>query len=76
VGGGERAIAEADVVALEDGKLYALSRYSGLSVVDVSVQDRLDLLGKHKIVATPFEIYVRGGIVFALYNGYADYTYD
>jgi hypothetical protein len=75
-GGGERAIAEADVVALEDGKLYALSRYSGLSVVDVSVQDQLRLLGKHKIVATPFEMYVRGGIVFALYNGYADYTYD
>ena len=75
-GGGERAIAEADVVALEDGKLYALSRYSGLSVVDVSVQDRLRLIGKHKIVATPFEMYVRGGIVFALYNGYADYSYD
>jgi hypothetical protein len=75
-GGGERAIAEADVVAIEDGKLYALSRYSGLSVVDVSVQDQLRLMGKHKIVATPFEMYVRGGIVFALYNGYADYTYD
>src|SRR5687768_3763917 len=41
-GGGERAIAEADVVALEGGKLYALSRYSGLSVIDVSVQDRLE----------------------------------
>ncbi|HEX6277893.1 MAG TPA: beta-propeller domain-containing protein [Polyangiaceae bacterium] len=71
-----RAIEEADVVKLEDGKLYALSQYGGLSVIDVSVRDRLTMLGGHKIVARPFEMYVREGIVIALYNGFADYAYD
>jgi hypothetical protein len=75
-GDGGRAIEEADVIAVEGGKLYALSRYGGLTVVDVSVPDRLEILGDHKIVATPFEMYVRDGLVFALYNGYADYDYD
>ena len=71
-----RAIEEADIVKIEEGRLYALSQYGGLSVIDVSVRDRLTMLGNHKIVATPFEMYVREGIVIALYNGYGDYSYD
>jgi len=74
--GAARAIEEADVIKLQDGRLYALSRYGGLSVVDVSQRDRLRLLGRHKIVATPFEMYVREGIVFALYNDFGRYTFD
>jgi hypothetical protein len=71
-----RAIEEADVIKIEDGRLYALSRYGGLTVIDVSVRDRLTVLGGHKIVATPFEMYVREGVVIALYNGFGDYGYD
>src|SRR5262245_53091846 len=40
-GDGSRAIEEADIVKIEEGKLYALSRYGGLSVIDVSVRDQL-----------------------------------
>jgi hypothetical protein len=71
-----RAIEEADIIKIEDGKLYALSQYGGLSIIDVSVRDRLTMLGGHKIVAMPFEMYVREGVVIALYNGFADYSYD
>lgn len=71
-----RAIEEADIINITDGRLYALSRYGGLSVIDVSVRDQLKLLGRHKVVATPFEMYVRDGIVFALYNGFSEYSYD
>jgi uncharacterized secreted protein with C-terminal beta-propeller domain len=71
-----RAIEEADIIKVEGGLLYALSQYGGLSVIDVSQRDALTMLGRHKIQATPFEMYVREGIVFALYNGYSDYAYD
>ena len=71
-----RAIEEADIIKIEGGLLYALSQYGGLSVIDVSQRDVLTMLGRHKIQATPFEMYVREGIVFALYNGYSDYAYD
>jgi hypothetical protein len=74
--GAARTIEEADVIKIVDGKLYALSRYGGLTVIDVSVPDQLTVLGDHKIMAEPFEMYVRNGLVFALYNGYADYDYD
>ncbi len=71
-----RTIEEADIVKIEDDRLYALSRYGGLSVIDIGTRDRLEPLGTHKIVATPFEMYVHSGVVTALYNGYADYAYD
>jgi hypothetical protein len=73
---GSRAIEEADIIKVEGGKLYALSQYGGLHVVDVSQRDKLPLLGRHKIVAMPFEMYVRGGIVYALYQGYGKYVHD
>lgn len=71
-----RTIEEADVIKLDGDKLYALSRYGGLSVIDVSEPDELRILGDHKITATPFEMYVRDDLVLALYNGYSDYDYD
>src|SRR5689334_15650080 len=35
----ERAIAEADIIQIKDNKLYALSQYAGLSIIDISVKD-------------------------------------
>src|SRR5690606_32837682 len=70
-----RAIEEADIIKLSDDRLYALSTYGGLSVVDVSNPDALKLLGRHRTTATPFEMYVRGDTVFVLYNGYGEYEY-
>lgn len=75
-GGGdaERAIEEADIIQLQDDRLYALSRYGGLSVIDVAQRDRLDLLGRFKTDAQPFEMYLRGSVVFGLFNEYTSYV--
>lgn len=70
----ERAIAEADIIQIEGDTLYALSQYGGLSTIDIGTRDSLTLLGRHKIQATPFEMYAREGIVFALYQGYGEYV--
>jgi hypothetical protein len=73
-GDASRAIAEADIVQIEGDTLYALSQYGGLSAIDIGTQDQLTMLGRKKIVATPFEMYVQQGIVFALYQGYGEYV--
>lgn len=72
----ERAIEEADIVKLDGNRLYALSQYGGLSVIDVSNPDALRLLGRHKVMASPFEMYVENGVAFVLYNGYGEYQFD
>jgi hypothetical protein len=72
----ERAIQEADIIEIEGDRLYALSYYGGLSVVDVSEPDDLQLLGRHKLLASPFEMYVEEGNAFVLYNGFGEYEFD
>lgn len=74
--GGEaaRSIEEADIIKLEGTRLYTLSRFGGLSVIDVSVRDQMRLLGRKRVQAEPFEMYVRDQVVFALYNGYGEYV--
>lgn len=71
-----RAIEEADVIKRSGDRLYALSSYGGLSVIDVSNPDALELLGRYRSTATPFEMYVRDEVVFVLYNGYGQYEHD
>lgn len=75
VGSGDaaRAIEEADIIKLEGQRLYALSRYGGLNVIDVGQRDAMRLLGRKKVQAEPFEMYVRDSMVFALYNGFGEY---
>lgn len=72
--GATRAIEEADIIKLEGTRLYALSQYGGLSVIDVSTRDQMRLLGRKRVQAQPFEMYVRDQVVFALYNGYGEYV--
>ncbi|MGK3990259.1 beta-propeller domain-containing protein [Sorangium sp. So ce136] len=85
-GGGEaeRAITEADIIQVKDGKLYALSQYSGLSIIDISQRDRLRLVGRHEASGIPFEMYLRDGVVYAMFSAWeisiiddatGDYTY-
>lgn len=71
-----RAIAEADIIKLDGSKLYALSRYSGLSIIDIKNPSKLALLGNYKASGTPFEMYVEGERVYVMYNGYGSYLYD
>ncbi|MBI3206881.1 MAG: beta-propeller domain-containing protein [Myxococcales bacterium] len=70
-GGAEQAIEEADVIQLQGPRLYALSRYGGLSVVDVSAKDQLKLLGRFELSGEPFEMYIKDGVAFAMYSDFA-----
>ncbi|WP_437808938.1 beta-propeller domain-containing protein [Sorangium sp. So ce1078] len=72
----ERAITEADIIQVKDGKLYALSQYGGLSIIDISRRDRLSLLGRYRAGGMPFEMYLRDGIVYAMFSSWAQYLYD
>jgi hypothetical protein len=74
--GAARAISEADVLQLEGDRLYALSRYNGLTIVDVSDPARLAVEGVYRAAAEPFEMYVEDGIVFAMFNGWYSYECD
>lgn len=69
--GAERAIAEADIVQVDEqkGRLYAMSRSGTLAIVDVATPGRLALLGKARIVGQPFEMYRRGDTLLAMTNG-------
>lgn len=69
----ERAISEADILQLSGDRLYALSRYSGLSVIDVSNPAALRLAGVYRTAAEPFEMYVENGVVHAMFNGWYSY---
>ncbi len=75
-GAAQRAISEADVLQLDGDRLYALSRYSGLSIVDVSNPAALKLEGVYRSAAEPFEMYVQDGMVFAMFNGWYAYHCD
>lgn len=68
-GGAERAIAEADIIQIDGGRLYAMSKSGTMSVVDVSVPGRLALLGQTRLPGQPFEMYRRGDTLLAMSNG-------
>jgi len=70
----ERLIAEADIVQVHDGRLYALSEYSGLSIIDVSVRDQLTVVGRRQLPGVPFEMYLRNGIVYAMFSSWGRYV--
>jgi uncharacterized secreted protein with C-terminal beta-propeller domain len=71
-----RAIAEADVIQVQGDTLYALSTYNGLSLIDISSPDDMKMLGLYRTLATPFEMYLEGNTVIAMFNDYSRYTYD
>jgi hypothetical protein len=75
-GGGEVDISEADIVQLEGDRLYALSSYSGLTVVDMQNPDDLRALGTWETDAEPFEMYVEAGQAFVMFNDYGFWEYD
>jgi hypothetical protein len=71
-----RAISEADILQLSGDRLYALSRYNGLTVIDVSNPAQLRLEGTYSAAAEPFEMYVEDGLVYAMFNGWYSYVCD
>jgi hypothetical protein len=68
-GDARRVIAEADIIQLDGGRLYALSKSGTVSVVDVSAPGVLTLLGQTMVAGQPFEMYRRGGALVVMSNG-------
>jgi len=75
-GGAERAIEEADIIKVEGDLLYALSRYKGLVIIDVSDPTDLRIVGRYQAEGVPFEMYVRDGMVYALYSSFWSFEQD
>jgi hypothetical protein len=65
----QRAIAEADIIQLVGGRLYAMSKSGTVSIVDVSQPGTLTLLGQTTLPGQPFEMYLRGSSLVTLSNG-------
>ncbi|WP_438033930.1 beta-propeller domain-containing protein [Sorangium sp. So ce204] len=66
----ERAIRDADIVQEKDGRLYAMSRHSGLSVIDVSGHDGPRVLGTRRMYGSPAAMYLRDGLLYALFSSW------
>ena len=65
----QRAISEADIIQIDGGILYAMSKSGTVSLVDVSTEGRLALLGQTTLPGQPFEMYRRGTVLLAMSNG-------
>jgi len=72
----EREIAEADIVQVVGDRVYALSRYSGLAVIDAKDPANLKILGRYESEAEPFEMYVDGDQVFVMFTDFGTWQYD
>jgi uncharacterized protein (TIGR03382 family) len=70
----ERAIQEADIIQLADGKLYAMSKSGSVSIVDVSTPGKLTLLGQTSLPGEPFEMYRLGDTLLTMSNSAVDHT--
>lgn len=75
-GDGDTDVLEADIIQLEGDRLYALSAYSGLTVVDMQDPDELRPLGSWETDAEPFEMYVEAGQAFVMFNDYGFWEWD
>jgi len=72
----QRTVEEADILKVDGDRLYALSRYGGLAIVDISDPDHMKLLGRKRTDGIPFEMYVRGGRAFVMLNDFGRYVRD
>ncbi len=62
----QRTIGEADIIKIEDNLIYALSTHRGLTVIDGTEPDSLQVLDNHEPLGQSFEMYVRDGMVYAM----------
>lgn len=72
-GGAQKAIQEADIVQVDGNKLFALSQYGGLSVIDMTNPSNLSIIGHYPIQGIPFEMYLQNGIVYAMFSSFGQY---
>ena len=64
----QRAIEEADIIQVDGGLLYAMSKSGTVSIVDIATPGRLALLGQTTLAGEPFEMYRRGDFLIAMSN--------
>ncbi len=69
----ERVIEEADILQLDGDRLYALSAYAGLTVIDVSDPTNMVILGGKKLGGEPFEMYRVDDLVYAMFRSWGHY---
>lgn len=67
-GNAQKAIEEADIIELQDGHLFALSKSGTLSIIDVSKPGALTLNSQIMLPGEPFEMYLNGGRLVLLMN--------
>lgn len=75
-GDAAKTIEEADIIQVDGDKLLALSQYSGLSVVDMSNPQNLSVIGRYRIQGVPFEMYMRDGVVYAMFSSFGRWECD
>ena len=72
-----REIVEADIVKMDGDILYILNRFRGLVVIDLSVPDEPEVIGRLPFKAIPIEMYVRDGRAYIVISDYFTYwMYD
>lgn len=69
----ERIISEADIIQTQGDLLFALSRYSGLAIISLQNPDQPVLLGRKALAGEPFEMYLDGSTIYAMFNGWGQY---
>jgi hypothetical protein len=72
-GGAQKAIQEADIIQVQGNKLFALSQYGGLSVIDMSNPTNLSIVGNYPIQGIPFEMYLDNGVVYAMFSSFGQW---
>jgi hypothetical protein len=75
-GSAQRAVEEADIIKVDGNRLYALSRYGGLAIVDITNPDAMTLLGRKRVDGMPFEMYVQNGRAFVMLNDFGRWIHD
>lgn len=70
----QRTVKEADIIKVDGDRLYTLSRYGGLAVLDIGDPDHMRVLGRKRIDGMPFEMYVEGTKAFVMLNDYGHWV--
>lgn len=75
-GSADRVVQEADIIKVDGNRLYALSKFGGLAIVDITNPDAMKLLGRKRIDGMPFEMYVDAGRAFIMLNEFGRWVHD
>lgn len=69
----EREIVEADIVQAQGDILYALNRYRGLVLIDMSMPDAPFVRGRVPFQAQPVDMYLKNGKAYIVMSDYFTY---